>query len=149
MRYTACCVLFLMVFVSGLLSGDEVISSESRAGLDKVIQDYIGLYQRETLDEWKKLFHPSVMVFFPADDGTINARNLDEFFQRQQNYFNTRKSVSERLENLQIFEGKRIARVVANYVFIDEGKESSGKLGLHLAEGDDGWKIVSVLFSYN
>ena len=27
--------------------------------------------------------------------------------------------------------------------------ERPGKLGLHLAEGQDGWKIVAVLFSYD
>jgi hypothetical protein len=147
MRYLVCTVIVLFV-VCGVLSANEN-SSESRAALDKVIKDYIGLYQKDTLDDWKKLFHPSVMVFFPADDGTINARNLEEFFQRQKNYFNTRKSVSERLENVQILEGKRIARVIANYVFIDEGEERPGKLGLHLVEGNDGWKIVSVVFSYD
>ncbi|HSE42281.1 MAG TPA: nuclear transport factor 2 family protein [Acidobacteriota bacterium] len=149
MKYLACCVVILLFVASGILSADEINSSESRASLDKVLKDYIGLYQRDTLVEWKKLFHPSVMVFFPADDGTINARNLDEFFQRQKNYFNTRKSVSERLENVQIFEGRQIARVVANYVFIDEGEERPGKLGLHLVEGNDGWKIVAVCFSYD
>jgi hypothetical protein len=127
----------------------SIAAADSRTALDKVIKDYVGLYQKETLDEWKKLFHPSVNVVFPADDGGVNVRNLDEFFQRQKNYFEKRKSISERLENVQIFEGKRIARVVANYVFVDEGEELPGKLGLHLVEGADGWKIVAVLFSYD
>jgi hypothetical protein len=118
-------------------------------GIQKVMEDYIGLYTRNTLHEWRKLFHPSVMVYFPSDDVGITVRNLDEFYQRQQNYFAKRKSISERLENVQIFEGRNIARVVADFVFIDEGAEKSGKLGLHLAKGSDGWKIVSVLFSYD
>ena len=32
---------------------------------------------------------------------------------------------------------------------LDEGEERPGKLGLHLAEGKDGWRIVAVLFSYD
>jgi hypothetical protein len=127
----------------------SIAAADSRTALDKVIKDYVGLYQKETLNEWKKLFHPSVTVVFPADDSGVNVRNLEEFLQRQLNYFEKRKSISERLENVQIFEGRRIARVVANYVFVDEGEESSGKLGLHLIEGPDGWKIVAVLFSYD
>lgn len=117
--------------------------------LQKTIDDYIGLYTKDTLNEWRKLFHPSVTVFFPADDGGVTVRNLDEFVQRQQNYFAQRKSISERLENVQILKGRRIARVVADFIFIDEGEERAGKLGLHLVETKEGWKIVSVLFSYN
>jgi SnoaL-like protein len=117
--------------------------------LQKVIKDYIGLYRADSLDQWKLLFHPSVIVVFPTDDGSVNVRNLEEFFQRQKNFFATRKSVGERLENLQVFEGRRIARVTADFIFIDAGVEKPGKLGLHLVEGNDGWKIVAVLFSYN
>jgi hypothetical protein len=127
----------------------STLFAESRESLDQVLKNYIGLYQKDTLDQWKTLFHPSVMVFFPADDGAINVRNLDEFFERQKNYFAKRKSISERLENVQILEGKRIARVTADFVFIDEGVENPGKLGLHLVEGKEGWKIVAVLFSYD
>ena len=121
----------------------------SRESLDQVLKDYIGLYQKDTLDQWKTLFHPSVTVFFPDKDGAINVRNLQEFFERQKNYFAKRKSISERLENVQILEGRRIARVTADFIFIDEGVENPGKLGLHLVEGKDGWKIVAVLFSYD
>jgi SnoaL-like domain len=128
---------------------DEVNSEKSKEALQKVIKDYIGLYRADSLDQWKLLFHPSVTVVFPADDGSVNVRNLEEFFQRQKNYFATRKSISERLENMQVFEGRRIARITSDFIFIDEGLEKAGKLGLHLVEGTDGWKIVAVLFSYN
>jgi len=137
--------LFLVV----ILFMTSSLFAESRESLDKVIKDYIGLYQKDTLDQWKTLFHPSVMVFFPAEDGAINVRNLEEFYERQKNYFAKRKSISERLENVQVLEGKKIARVTADFIFIDEGEEHPGKLGLHLVEGKDGWKIVGVLFSYN
>lgn len=144
-------VLFLSVvfFTASLVIADEINSVNSKQALQKVLKDYIGLYRADTLDQWKLLFHPSVTIIFPADDGSINVRNLEEFFQRQKNYFSTRKAISERLENVQVFEGRRIARVVADFIFVDEGVEKSGKLGLHLAEANDGWKIVAVLFSYN
>jgi hypothetical protein len=142
-------VVLILGMLSCFASAEEMNSPESQKNLDKVIKDYIGLYTKETLDEWKKLFHPSVTVVFPADDGGINVRNLEEFFQRQKNYFAQRKSISERLENVQVFEGRRIARIVADYVFIDEGVEKSGKVSLHIVDGKEGWKIVAVLFSYD
>jgi hypothetical protein len=144
-------VVFLCVvsvFVSFGIA-DDVNSAQSKEALQKMLKDYIGLYKADSLDQWKLLFHPAVTVVFPADDGSVNVRNLEEFFQRQKNFFATRKSVSERLENMQIFEGRRMARVTADFIFIDEGVEKPGKLGLHLVEGSDGWKIVGVLFSYN
>lgn len=138
--------LWLLLFAFVLTNSSF---AQTDAGLQKVIDDYIALYTKDTLDEWRKLFHPSVMVFFPSDDGGITVRNLDEFFQRQQNYFAKRKSISERLENVQILQGRKIARVIADFIFVDEGVESSGKLGLHLVQDSAGWKIVSVLFSYD
>lgn len=114
-----------------------------------VIDDYIGLYTGPTLDRWQTLFHPAVVVAFPGDDGVIVTRNLAEFVTRQKNYFATGRKISERLENVRIDMGRRVARVTADFIFIDEGEERPGKLGLHLAEGRDGWKIVAVLFAYD
>ena len=141
-------VLFLICMAIPVFS-EELNSTESRNALNQVLENYIRLYRAETLEEWKQLFHPGVIVCFPADDGTINVRNLEEFVERQKNYFAKRKSISERLENTSLQEGRRIARFTADFIFIDEGAERRGKLGLHLAEGTDGWKIVAVLFSYN
>ena len=119
------------------------------AAVDRLVADYIGLYAGPTLDRWRTLFHPAVVVAFPGADGTITTRTLDEFVERQRNYFATGRKISERLENVRIDMGRRIARVSADFIFMDEGEERPGKLGLHLAEGQDGWKIVAVLFAYN
>jgi SnoaL-like domain len=145
-------LLFVFLFISIVTNQSyaaEFNSSESRQKLDKAVKDYIELYRADTLDQWKRLFDPSVIIVFPGDDGTVTVRNLEQFVERQKNYFATRKSISERLENVQIFEGRRIARLVADFIFVDEGQEFRGKLGLHLVEGSDDWKIVAVLFSYN
>ena len=115
----------------------------------RLVADYIGLYAGPTIDRWRTLFHPAVVVAFPDDDGSIRTRTLDEFVTRQKNYFATGRQISERLENVRIDMGRRIARVSADFVFLDEGNERPGKLGLHLAEGKDGWKIVAVLFAYD
>ena len=127
----------------------ESLPDESRAAVDLLVADYIGLYAGPTLDRWRTLFHPAVIVAFPDEDGSIRTRTLDEFVTRQQNYFATGRRISERLENVRVDMGRRIARVNADFIFVDEGEERPGKLGLHLAEGKDGWKVVAVLFSYN
>ncbi len=120
-----------------------------RAAVDRLVTDYIGLYAGPTLEPWSRLFHPAVVVAFPDDDGAIVTRTLDEFVKRQRDYFATGRKISERLENVRVDMGRRIARVSADFVFVDEGEERPGKLGLHLAEGKDGWKIVAVLFAYD
>jgi hypothetical protein len=121
----------------------------ARTAVDQVVADYIGLYAGPTLDRWQKLFHPAAVVAFPADDGSITVRTLDEFVERQRNYFATGRQISERLENVRVDMGRRIARVSADFIFIDEGVARAGKLGMHLVEGQDGWRIVAVLFAYD
>ena len=127
----------------------EKSSSGGHQALDQVVADYVGLYTRSTLDRWKTLFHPSLVVAYPTEEGGIRARGLEEFFKAQKDYFETGRKVSERLENVRIDEGWRMARVNADFVFVDEGQESRGKLGLHLVETRDGWMITAVLFSYD
>jgi len=124
-------------------------ATPAQAAVERLVSDYIGLYAAPTLDRWQALFHPAVVVAFPDDDGTIRTRTLDEFVTRQKNYFATGRQISERLENVRIDLGRRIARVSADFIFVDQGQERPGKLGLHLAEGQDGWKIVAVLFAYD
>jgi Putative lumazine-binding len=138
-------ILFLMLALTALRVAH---ADAARAAVDSVVADYIGLYAGPTLDRWQRLFHPAVVVAFPADDGTITTRTLEEFVERQRNYFATGRRISERLENVRIDMGRRIARVSADFIFVDEGEERAGKLGLHLAEGREGWKIVAVLFAY-
>jgi len=139
-------IVFALFAAAGLRAAH---ADDARAAVDRVVADYIGLYAGQTLDRWQALFHPAVVVAFPGDQGAITTRGLEEFVARQRNYFATGRRISERLENVRVDMGRRIARVSADFIFIDEGEESTGKLGLHLAEGQDGWKIVAVLFAYD
>jgi len=139
--------IFLLLFVALPVAAQN--SAESKAALEKTVRDYIGLYRTESLAEWKKLFHPQLTVVFPSEKGSVVVRNLEQFYKAQADYLPTRKLVSERLENVRIEEGRRIARVTADFVFVDESVESRGRLGLHLVEGSEGWKIVAVIFSYD
>ena len=143
--------LVFLVVAGGLAhpAAQAAPGEESRAALDKILRDYTGLYAHATLDQWKTLFHPSLTVAHAADDGSIRVRNLEEFFAAQKNTFESGRAISERLENLRVDTGRRIACVTADFIFVDEGQERPGKLGLHLVEGKDGWKIVAIVFSYN
>ena len=144
----ALCVAMFAV-APAVAATSENPSSPSRQALEKVVADYVGLYTRETLDRWMTLFHPSLVVAYPTDEGEVRTRGLKVFFKAQKDYFGTGRKVSERLENVRIDEGRRIARVSADFVFLDEGQESRGKLGLHLVETMAGWKITAVVFSYD
>lgn len=141
--------ILIPLAILALTGTADAHADATRSAVDRVVADYIGLYAGPTLDRWRALFHPAVVVAFPADDGSITTRTLDEFVERQRNYFGTGRKISERLENVRVDMGRRIARVSADFVFIDEGEERPGKLGLHLAEGQGGWKIVAVLFAYD
>ena len=142
-------VALLLLSILALSHPQLARAEAARAAVDRVVADYIGLYAGPTLERWRMLFHPAVVVAFPADDGSVTTRGLDEFVERQRNYFATGRAISERLENVRVDMGRRVARVSADFVFVDQGEERPGKLGLHLAEGQDGWKIVAVLFAYD
>lgn len=144
----SCATLWLAVALMACAPAQASPASD-RAAVDRVVADYIGLYAGPTLDAWSRLFHPAVVVAFPGEDGEIVVRALDEFVARQRDYFATGRKISERLENVRVDMGRRIARVSADFVFMDQGDQRRGKLGLHLAEGRDGWKIVAVLFAYD
>ncbi len=120
-----------------------------RAAVEQLVADYVGLYAAGTLERWKGLFHPALSVASPQDDGSIELRGLEEFFSAQKRYFATGRRIAERLENVRIEEGRRIARVTADFVLTDDGEEGRGRLGLHLAQGEQGWKVVAIIFSYD
>ena len=121
----------------------------ARAAVDRVLEDYVGLYAPSTLDRWKALFHPSLTVASPNQDGTILVRDLDHFVGAQRSYLATDPAIAERLENVRVEMGRRIARVSADFILVEKGTEHTGKLGLHLVEGQDGWRIVAIVFAYD
>jgi len=138
-------VALLVLLLCAICSASDDPQGETQ----KFLQSYISLYRADTLEQWKALFHPQATIMFPADDGSINVRNVEEFYQRQKNFFAQKKSVSERLENVEISEGRKISRVNADFVFMSDGVEKRGKLGLHLIQTNEGWKIAGLVFSYD
>jgi hypothetical protein len=118
-------------------------------GLRRLLEDYVGLYRADRLSDWKQLLHERVSVADPRPDGSVRIRGLDEFFTTQQGFFASGRRIGERLEEVRVAEGRRIARVSARFVFVDEGEERPGRLGLHLVETGGTWRIVAIVFSYD
>jgi hypothetical protein len=117
--------------------------------LQKLVANYVGLYTKPTLTDWKKLFHPSLIVVNPNRDGSITIRNLAEFYNVQEQRFASGRRISERLENVSTSTGNRIGRINADFIFSDEGVTRRGKLGLQAIRDKEGWKIVAIIFSYD
>jgi hypothetical protein len=139
------------VIAGAMLMLAAAASAQTKARtLEQTVADYVGLYNRSHLEEWKTLFHPDVFVAFPDDEsGTIVTRDLEKFYGAQKRFFDSGAEGGERLENVQFHAGRRIARVTADFIFWEGKKESRGKLGLHLVESAGEWKIVAVVFSYD
>ena len=116
--------------------------------LEKVVAEYVGLYKRETLPEWKELFLPHFSVASTREDGTVGGRTLEEFYEAQRRYFESGRDIKEVLENVQIERKGKLASVWADFVLTDEGETRRGKLVLLLIEGPEGFKIHSLMFSY-
>jgi hypothetical protein len=70
-------------------------------------------------------------------------------FSAQERAFKEDPSMNERLENVRLLMGNRIARVTADFVFSSKSRSGRCKLGLHLVQGRKGWKIVGVVFAYD
>ncbi|HEY5908133.1 MAG TPA: nuclear transport factor 2 family protein [Vicinamibacteria bacterium] len=116
--------------------------------LARVVADYVGLYTRDTLPAWRKLFLTSFVAGSARPDGTALVRSLDEFYEAQRRYFETGKAIRETLENVRIERHGRLASVWADFVLEEEGERSRGRLVLTLIEAEGSFKIHSLLFSY-
>ena len=123
--------------------------SETEPELRRVVADYVGLYRRETLPQWRTLFLPSFSVASANADGTARLRNLDEFYGAQERYLASGRAIKEELFNLAIERKGRLASVWADFVLTDEDGKSRGKLVLLLIEEKGEWRIHSLMFAYD
>ena len=121
------------------------------AGTDavrRVVDDYVGLYRRETLAEWRALFLPTFTATSTNKDGTITVRPLDQFFDAQARGFAQATEMSETLEHMVIERSGRLATAWADFVFRQNGTSRRGRLVLTLVETQATWRIASLMFSY-
>lgn len=119
--------------------------AEVRALLD----DYIRLYARETLPEWRTLFLPSFTATFTNDDGSTTSRNLEEFYQRQEKYFATGRPIREELANVRIERTGRLADARADFTLYDGPNRRDGRLMLLFVEERGRLRIAALTFTYH
>lgn len=117
--------------------------------LDRVIADYVGLWRRETLDQWEKLFLPSFMVANTRSDGTTNLRTRDQFFEAQRGYHARVANLREDLENVRVERRGRLASVWADFVVTEGANKNRGRLVLLIIEDRSEYKIHSLMFTYD
>ena len=120
----------------------------SEAALRRVVADYVGLYRRDSLAQWRELFLPGFTAAHRNEDGTVRQRTLDEFYAAQKRYFETGKAIREELENVRVAQEGALASVWADFILTEEGEESRGRLVLLLIEDRGAFKIQSLMFQY-
>ncbi|MGE0464767.1 MAG: nuclear transport factor 2 family protein [Vicinamibacterales bacterium] len=130
------------------LTAQSSSPSPGTAAVREVVDDYVGLYRKDTLAEWRALFLPSFTSTSTNQDGTITVRSLDEFYDSQARGFARAKEMSETLENVAIQRSGRLATAWADFVFHQDGTSRRGRLALTLVESGGAWRIASLLFSY-
>ena len=118
------------------------------APVRRVVDDYIGLYTKERLPEWKALFLPSFIATYTNADGTVSSRTLDEFYESQRAGF-ARAAMSETLHDVRITREGRLAQVVAGFDFTSGGNTRRGRLMLLLIEAEGQFRIAALAFSYH
>jgi hypothetical protein len=118
------------------------------AALRRVVDDYVRLYRKDTLTEWRALFLPSFTATSPGRDGGATVRTFDQFFDAQARGFAASTDMSETLEHVVVSRTGKLATAWADFVFHQNGTSRRGRLALTLVETVPGWKIASLLFSY-
>lgn len=111
--------------------------------------DYVGLYRRETLDEWENLFLPGFTAANTRDDGSVNVRSRQVFFEAQRRYHARVDGLREDLENVRIEQHGPLASVWADYVVTEGPRKNRGKLMLLLIRDKNEFRIHSLIFAYD
>lgn len=114
----------------------------------RVVDEYVGLYRKETLAQWRMLFLPTFTSTSTGKDGTITVRTLEQFFESQVRGFAAATEMSETLEHVAIERTGRLATAWADFVFRQDGTSRRGRLVLTLVEAQATWRIASLMFTY-
>jgi hypothetical protein len=146
LRRIALAVLVIICALGAGLRGHQATAGD--AAVQRVLDDYIGLYRGETLERWKMLFLPLFTASYTNDDGTVTTRNLEEFYERQRSAF-AAGPVSETLHNVRIQRVGRLAHVFADFEFSGRGSTRPGQLMLLMIEEKGQLKIAALTFTYH
>jgi len=142
----------LMLLVGCVRSGTvETRASANNAdpALQQVIANYTGLYRGETLDRWETLFLPGFTAANTREDGTLNVRTRQEFFDAQRRYHARVDGLHEELEDVRVEQRGALASVWARYVVTEGAQKNRGTLLLLIARDGSQWRIHSLMFEYD
>jgi hypothetical protein len=134
-----------------VLGGARALRAQAAApdsALQRVVHDYIALYRADSLERWRTLFLASFTVAFTNADGSITERNLEQFVERQRQGFAKTPDMHELLQNVKIEQRESLASVWAEFVFTADGQSRRGTLVMQMIRDRSGWRIQSLLFSY-
>jgi len=127
----------------------RTLDESPEADLERAISGYTGLYRRDALEEWRKLFLPGFVAGSLRPDGSVLQRSLDEFFGAQKRYLDSGRAIQETLENIETRRFGALASVTAAFVLEDEGERSRGRLILTLLRAEGHFRIQSLVFAYD
>ena len=140
--------LLLAIAWSHDANAQSTSADSADARIRRAVADYAGLYRRDTLDEWEKLFLPSFTAANTRADGGLSLRTRDEFLASQRRY-HERAVVTEELENVRIERNGRMASVWADFVVNENGQRSRGKLVLLAMEDAGRFRFHALMFAYD
>jgi hypothetical protein len=140
--------LVLLVTGAPAFAGAPAAAQDPEGPVKRLLDDYIGLYRKDTLEQWKALFLPGFMATYTNDDGSVTTRNLDQFYERQRAAF-AAGEVSETLHNVRIQRAGRLAHVFADFRFTARGSTRPGQLMLLMIEEKGELRIAALTFSYH
>jgi len=140
-------LIAIVTLLSGVDAASAAIANEDE--IDALLHDYIGLYARDTLDSWRKLFHPGFVAAFTNDDGTTTSKTLDEFVARQRDFFASGRPIREELQDVKVDRQGKLAVVRAAFTLHDGPTEKHGRLMMLLIRDRDRFVIQSLVFTYH
>jgi len=147
-----CAVIAMLAIASTSPLGRASVRAQSAAAGDaavqRVLDDYIGLYRKDTLERWKTLFLPSFTATYTNADGSVSSRTLDQFYEAQRSGF-AAGEMSETLHNVRIERVGHLAHASADFRFTSRGAGRDGKLMLLMIEEKGQLRIAALAFSYH
>ena len=141
-------LLVISIGAASLAAGRLSQAGADAAPVQRVLDDYIGLYTKDRLPDWKALFLPGFTAAYTNDDGSVTTRTLDEFYERQRAAFE-RGPVAETLHDVRITRSGRLAHVAAGFDFTSGGTTRRGRLMLLMIETAGRFRIAALTFTYH
>jgi hypothetical protein len=150
-KFATPALIAALVLSSAFLPANRSPRAQSVAGdaaVQRLVDDYVGLYRKDTLERWKALFLPGFTASYTNADGTVTTRNLDAFYESQRSGF-AAGEMSETLQNVRIQRIGRLAQASADFTFTSRGSARQGRLMLLMIEEKGEMKIAALVFSYH